>query len=138
MTKLILITISLILVSCGPPKFVDPEFEPYVDSFKQNAKIYNVPVIFNLNIRFGDFSKQDYDVVGYCDWKNDIYIKRSTWEYYGWATREELIYHELGHCVLNKWHVNTFSIMRPYLLSEQYYFDNRTMLIKEFFTGVRE
>lgn len=50
------------------------------------------------------------------------------------ANREELMFHELGHCILNRAHVNSEqSIMNPYHLDASLYINNYAHYIAELF-----
>src|SRR5690606_17670169 len=50
------------------------------------------------------------------------------------ADREQLMFHELGHCILNRSHTNsTNSIMYPYHLSANYYINHYVNYIAELF-----
>lgn len=106
----------------------NPEFVPYVDSFEQqfNVKV-NVPII----------SKQiDVNKAGVCyvwsDGYREIQINSRHWSYFSEEQKEQLVFHELGHCVFNLDHDDSSleykpncpnSIMRSFVFN-QYEIDN--------------
>lgn len=116
--KTIFIIISIILTSCGVSDestkeyFVDSELEPYVNKFQ---KIYNQD-IDNLVVVF----TEETNHLGYCDIRHEwhkkmfnktiknysptIYINAKKWPILNYAQREAIMFHELGHCVLNRSH----------------------------------
>jgi hypothetical protein len=113
----------------------DEEFEQYVESFEEDwgEKITDLTIVFAQ-------VKQDEETpttkLGVCHINKDttphIIIDPDTWETMSDTRRKLLMYHEMGHCVLFREHVegrNT-SIMNPlliwssvYLKDEQYFLD---------------
>lgn len=130
--KYVLIPIALMLTACGQgfqthsdPRTivgVDPEFAPYVQSYtgyKGRGLNYDIP------IQFADLQG---NTVGLCTrWSSgerQIQIDRDYWNnYLDDGEKYEVIFHELGHCDLNRDHVSTTnngvpnSIMYPYVFS---------------------
>jgi hypothetical protein len=55
--------------------------------------------------------------------------------------KEQLLFHELGHCVLNRKHcdlvvnLDPISLMHPKMLKSEYYKNNRDELIEELFNA---
>ncbi len=113
------------LLSCqqesGPepqpsPQFVvDPAFQTYVDRFVDAARDRGVKVdVSNLDMRFVD-GYVERDGFEYCGFANrtvatgtpDVDISRICWDQYDEVTREILIFHELGHAILDRRHINT-------------------------------
>jgi len=90
---------------------VDPEFEPYVNSFVEEATKRGVDVNFEesgLSIQFGEAGK---NVNGICrgfranmSSAHEIIIDRNRWRDDNEFEKERLIYHELGHCQLFRPH----------------------------------
>ena len=71
-----------------------------------------------------------------------IEIDRLFWSGADDARRENLMFHELGHCLLGRAHVETtdrlgypISVMYPYTLSSNLYAGRRTQYIAELFQG---
>ena len=108
----------------GPtPATTDLKFSDYIASFEDDFSVtVNVPIVF------GDITN---DAVGVCKkWSNgynEINIKLSYWDTINDKQKEQLIYHELGHCTLNLGHNGEsvimngvycpMSIMRPWAFS---------------------
>ncbi len=75
---------------------VDPAFVDYKHRFERH---YGKPV--SVGINFGEME----NAVGVCYYvTGNIEIDKDYWDSVGESAREELIFHELGHCVLNKEH----------------------------------
>lgn len=115
-TSLILMMVSgLLLVRCCvfPVTGIDPELKPYVDSFFDEAEKrghHNLrPDV--LNVGFQDISGSAQGRTIYLT--NTIIIdpKSPGWEY----NPEALVYHELGHLILKRDHLNT--VHNKYCLS---------------------
>jgi hypothetical protein len=81
-----------LLVSCGrPTTTVDPAFTDYVNSF-ETATSHSV----KSGISFGDAGQGN---AGFCNFsQQQIQIDQTAWDSFGPDEREELIFHELGHC----------------------------------------
>jgi len=91
---------------------VDPQFQPFVDSYIEEAVKRGVEVDFEktgLSIQFGDVPPNANGVCkGFI--KNftsahEIVIHRNRWEGFNESGKERLIYHELGHCHLYREHL---------------------------------
>lgn len=119
----------LIFTNCKKDKVyaVPKELQPYIDSFIAEAKARGINLVIddlviiyekNLNVNGVDaagvctFSKKDPHTIKLDttsgNWQNSL------------SSREQLIFHELGHCVLNREHTdikfasdNYKSIMKP-------------------------
>ena len=90
---------------------VEEELLPHVIQFEKEC---GVPV--KLNVYFADFStfnktmkliNSDFHAIGMCSpfFFGDIYIDRAWWfSTYNYYRKEELMFHELGHCVLHRFH----------------------------------
>lgn len=126
----------LLLISCGKslPDFLnikgspvkksktDPAFSQFVESFSRQFNVgVKVPIVFkNIKSRYAGVCLK------YSSGYREIQINPTHWKNYSLEQREQLIYHELGHCVLNRGHndklmeANTNcpdSIMRSYMFS---------------------
>lgn len=129
--------ISLIFLSavsaCGPEydakqSFkVDSEFKELISIFEkeQDVKV-NIDVIFN---------SLESTTIGVCYWYEEdnkkvgvrVEIDPEFWFESVEAAREELLFHELGHCILGRDHDTTLlygampkSVMYPYVFSTTY------------------
>lgn len=143
--KALLILSTLVLTACGQnlstnkdPRTisgVDPAFVPYVElykSMKGRGLSYDIPIAFG---------NQDGNVIGVCTrWSSghrQIQIDPTYWNdpYTTEHEKISLIFHELGHCDLNRDHVTALrsnnwpvSLMYPYNYGynspdESYYFN---------------
>jgi hypothetical protein len=88
---------------------IDPELQPYFDSFQEEA------LKRGRNIQFENFqitaSIQEINrqsVAGQCTQAegtiNQILIDQRYWRGYTPLLREALVFHELGHCILKRSH----------------------------------
>lgn len=137
--------IAMLLTACGTaptsidvkepthgyrPTVVHAELAPLVDKFKDLYKIQ-----FNIRVEFFDL---DSPSAGMCySWSNghrEIDIDQEEFEYMDEYEQEILVFHELGHCILNRGHDDTDyagdwigpnSIMNPYIFSGETYFEHR-------------
>lgn len=111
----------------------------------------------NVSISYGNFLGSS--VVGICwsysktgNWYKGKFIKidEGYWKESSNATREILLFHELGHCELNRDHEDEFvtliidnrevfmskTIMNSYIIDEKKYRENREYYIKELFNKI--
>lgn len=141
MKQLLLLTFLLLLAGCGQdttaprttaqPAPVDPEFIPYVSAFEQH---YSVNAS-GTGISFAPQTSFPGTIIGYCDGKN-VTIDSDYWAIAGDKERLLLVFHELGHCVLQHGHDKDLdpttgcplSVMNPYLPTEWCYNNNPGML----------
>ena len=100
----------------------DPAFDSYVKAFSNEFKVrVSVPVIFN-NI--------ENNIAGVCriwyDGYRQIEINSKYWFSFSEEQKEQLIYHELGHCVFKLGHDDSMlttdkkcpnSIMRSFMFN---------------------
>lgn len=143
----------LFLCSCQvqdyrPVVDIPPEFQEYVHNFVEESVTQGRPVsINNLIVRFSD--GLDDNILGEC-WmgqQRKILINVKYWPGSSLLYKHVLMYHELGHCVLNRDHVETgriydgtcsaTSIMWPYLNNDiQMYEHNWDAYMYELFNAV--
>ena len=108
-----ILAISILLGSCHHENMQDypPAFEEYVDEFfyQANQRGLNLyPENLNFSIQFGE---TDDELGGFCNTKgNAITINAEDWEHRDQPEREHVIFHELGHCILNRDHRNDESV----------------------------
>jgi hypothetical protein len=137
--KKTLIAFFIGLTSCGKPAFHDQAFSIYLSNF---SSYYNVSVAGTTV----EFETLEDDAVGVCDMSdNEIKIDPEYWYNADDYEKEELIYHELGHCVFNLEHnedlvqmpnmpvgaMMPVSIMYPYTLDSTLYAENRDYYLAE-------
>ena len=129
-TVLALTGLALALSACGREKKVevDAQFDSQVTTFKKLSN--GSAQIDDLVVKFGDTGSPR--ARGVCKLSDDapptVVINKATWDVISDEEREELILHELGHCVLKRKHKDATrpdgapeSIMYPYsMLPEEY------------------
>ncbi|MHB9056713.1 MAG: hypothetical protein ACYC2P_11270 [Paludibacteraceae bacterium] len=110
----VLINISFFSCKDGNEYRVSSDFEPYVIRFENEAEKRGD----TLNIKSGgliiEYGNLKNDVAGLCHYEQPIRIEidRDYWEKMGKYAgadliREELIFHEMGHGLLSRKHLNT-------------------------------
>lgn len=102
------------------------EIRPYINRFVDEARSRNVEVPVTISsIEFADFSVDKPSLLGECmtfgmgidgiwPFKRFIRFDKWWWDHLGDMQREQVLFHELGHCVLDWDHVDEyFNIMFP-------------------------
>ena len=145
MNKLLSILSLLLFVSCGDTYDyresdtiagtgeVDAELSVYLERFEDDMGV-TIPDHLSINVVETLENVYNSNVDAVC-WSRGgvgekIEIRRSRWEELSEASREQLLYHELGHCVLDKGHKSGNrwgsqgywcppSIMNPYTFTER-------------------
>lgn len=112
------LALILLFASCAseepdlPNIFVEDAFEPYVESFiSEGAKRgYNIDFEdTGLTIIFGhtpNASASCSEIAGHDHGSHQIMVNKKAWQTLNDSLRERLIFHELGHCELNRTHKN--------------------------------
>lgn len=120
------------ITACGQQhksnKFtINPDFQVYVDKFEQT-----IGESVEIDI---DYNHLEYPIVGRClkwtDGYKNIEIDPTHWPEVLDVEKEELILHELGHCILDRDHDQSMlsidgyylipkTIMYPYLFGREY------------------
>jgi hypothetical protein len=101
----------LMLMSCAPDprtiRGVDPEFNYYLDLYvkiKGKPLYYDIPIQFSSNMEPGEVGNcKRWGYYGY----RQITIDKTYWLSADTNHKISLIFHELGHCDLNRDHVET-------------------------------
>lgn len=87
---------------------VDPEFEPYVQEFIEEAAKRGEQIDFSdtgLSIAFSDFPLDR--AAGLCSLgRHSVIIDKEDWFRFSDRFRSYLLFHELGHCELDRGHRN--------------------------------
>jgi len=161
MKYLLVSVLTAVVVVLGCTSFKKkPEFgvfQSYVDSFKKAAKSQGVrPYLGSLTIVFVDGFKGpdktiDYSgIIGLC-MPGDIihtpviYISKPYWTRTNELRHEQLIWHEMGHCVLGRPHLmqikdeHPISIMYPdtdVVNDEVWYLEHKQDFIEELFRTI--
>jgi hypothetical protein len=136
------VTMSCMTINLNAP-YIDYRLEPYVKSFIYEANKHGVNVDIGRLIvkidRIIDKDNKDSDTIGLCNMSNRLKEITIDSEYAKSGNLEEVIYHEMGHCVLNREHCITkinkkrVSLMYPYIEDDNDYASNRERYIKELF-----
>lgn len=126
-----LIALMLLLSACGPKErgAIDPAFDSYVQDFemKVGMPVTGVDIVF---------APTEYPAIGVCyqysSGNNKIHVDPKKWASMDGYGREQLMYHELGHCVLGQGHNNAEiklgrwtvegSIMNSYWFGNSWYY----------------
>ena len=155
MKKIFLCLFSLFIFnSCSKkntPLYVEESLKPFVDKFILAAQFRNIPInTNNLVVKLGDANDINPQVnkVGYCAYDNSnngfeflntesnvstVIIDSRFWNRtdINDIQRTELIFHELGHCILGRKHDTRLyknqpeSLMYPNLVSMSYFISYR-------------
>ena len=124
--KYILLIFSLMTIGCAKQVTnfsVDPALMPYYEAFvKEGQDRGNNQATNDLSMNFGETTG---NVIGYCRRQESynwnlltketvstpvVVVKPSWWKNATEASRRELVYHELGHCLMDKDHNNQKSM----------------------------
>jgi hypothetical protein len=156
--RVLMFLFCFLLGSCvtlfpNPPPGIHPELQEYVDRFEEYARkyygeSYSIP---HMDIGFGDTSHfseilhgPGYVTVGWCNkvspTRRSIMIDEESWQHYPDIRKEQLMFHELGHCALDRPHVEEedpenlpVSLMYPVMMNDSLYRLHRETYIKELF-----
>ena len=128
----------------------DGGFLSYITTFENNGKIeFNDPTfkVTNVPVNFGDTENPEF--VGVCftysNGDKEIIIDKQWWDRVSPTSRESLIFHELGHCALNRVHNDEeiekngktvrASIMNPGVVSSMDYNSYKPGYLHELYTN---
>lgn len=113
MNRFLLYSLVLFLLSCSQENMqvYSEEFEPFVLEFFRQAELRDKGMFiedYDFAIEFG-ITKDEF-TAGQCSQRrNEITIDKEVWDNYDIPQKEHLIFHELGHCLLELDHYNTKS-----------------------------
>lgn len=122
------------------------EFNVFKQLFEDEAYLRNINLsTSSIKIGFTDsshFQEITKSGVAYCqrDTKQ-IVVNKDSWDNYSEIKKEIVIFHELGHCLLDKDHDNhehkgeKLSIMHERILNPSFYDEYREHYLDELFTG---
>ncbi len=95
--------------SCSKEKeqIIPDEFQPYVDMFFEEGKSRGLNINLNeIDFEIG-FGTLGGTIAGQCTFRNNkITIDEESWNFMSEEQRVWLIFHEMGHCVLDRQHKN--------------------------------
>ena len=105
--------LAILLSGCGqaPIGVVDPLMAPYFARFSQAIGVD----VSEISGRFANLSGA---TVGLCTVSGQgklIQIDPTNWDKAGDDEREEILFHELGHCSMNLVHIPELQLMNSYL-----------------------
>ena len=136
--RFIAFILILAIVGCGKTIYNPEFFHDYVKTFEAESRIYgNAQNVNNLIIRFAgrDSPNLPDTIAGRCTASIGtplIEINPVHWSHFTAECKEILIFHEMGHCILNLDHDDSKpAIMNTNLLC--HYNDNRTGILSDFF-----
>jgi len=122
--KVIAFSMSLMCISsCAMANFEYEYYEFYKESVKRSCVVFPMPAYF---------AKIENNVAGYCIPTFGILINEERWASMGPYQKKELIFHELGHCVLGLEHKEP-GLMAPVMHSEEEVKKNWDAWVNEFF-----
>lgn len=103
--------IIILFWSCNKDNatFVDPAFVIFLDLFEKEALLRDVDLIDELAGLDISFTSFDQSIAGQCQVSKDIHrilVDSNYWEGATESEREVLLFHELGHCILNRTHLD--------------------------------
>ena len=111
MKGLLVLTIlfaSLALQGCGT---IDPELAPYIQKFYREAAARKM--VPQKPLRWASFvdtfgsPEEDAKVAARCiSFLNGVEVRRGAWDEGGESEKTNLIFHELGHCLLDRPHLD--------------------------------
>jgi len=103
-----------IAISCGEEDLLEthPEIQPYFDLFAEEAALRGIDVDYEAERIEGLLQEiTATDVLGQCfrnvNRPRKVVIDLDTWNEADDATKQFLIFHELGHCFLDRGHRDT-------------------------------
>ena len=115
-----MVLVLFLLTGCGTHVTnIDVEFQDDVESFVQDASKRDIKLdTTNLSVT-GVFSipnlSSGQKVLGSCTLGQKIVkINKEIWNDYDRNIQKEVIYHELGHCLLNRMHNNKRLLINNY------------------------
>lgn len=111
----LMVALLLIRTEDTEPRFIEPELRAYLNSFLSRAEQVGVKIEGVSTHRIEFVSEMQDTNIGLCyPYLNRLYINKSFWVTASKSQREELMYHELAHCLLDLPHSNNYpDIMQP-------------------------
>ena len=145
----LLILSTIILLSACSKTDVDAEYSLYVSNFERlwGKSVTNLIVKSkDLDCKEGEDGeeiclagkcKKDREQITNTIVQRTIYIDPQIWDQSCEYQKEATMFHELGHCFLNRKHVDHDSYMLERLQDCDFYREKRGELIEEIFNGPR-
>ena len=143
----LLIFLAVLLVSCHGEDLVDDELDIYLERFQEEAAMRNITIDYERRPIEARLEVHAMEVaLGWCnydfDTQNKVTINLVFWDVLDDLGKEKLIFHELGHCILNRQHLDRIrgdgfckSIMHSgQACADNYSPDTREAYLDELFT----
>lgn len=111
MKKIFLFGLVLFIMSCKSDSTESLDVQLYLDRFEEEANERGFTYINEIgNIEVHLVEIISFGVLGQCfrdpDDINQIHLDRTYWEGASDLEKEFVVFHELGHCLLNRGHLN--------------------------------
>ena len=151
-TYLLLALSCLLMWSCSKdaePKIIEAELQVHFDAFVTEAASHNIEIDLST-IDLGGYVKNiETDgtmgqCISYTDGSKNVVVDEQIWDRLDALEREYVVFHELGHCILQRSHNDEQdtngvceSIMQSgdRLCQSNYTITNRSILLNELFTN---
>lgn len=124
----------VLISSCSSPQPKARELLPYIRTFERVTGMS----AWGVKVSFGELPPGVVGLCHYEDSERSIEISTKYWPKLSEYSREALLLHELGHCVLNLEHSDKLrsdncpkSLMFPSLLPDECYLKHRPDYIRE-------
>ena len=111
---LLIASMLLVFWTCQPEEeiFLSPELAPYFETFAFEAAERNIQFDYVAERIEGILTNiEETDVSGKCEQNsvdpNRVYIDQQFWRNASELEREFIVFHELGHCFLDREHLET-------------------------------
>lgn len=145
-SKFLVLAVLVLATGCGRKQLEVAGFESYVDAFQASSNAHGRNItVEELIIQFGTTASANADATCYRGGSETpkIVVDPNRWEQMPEEQRTALLFHEMGHCVLNREHKSgpmdsggcPGSVMNPYTLSATCFSGHRDHYEEELFTG---
>lgn len=136
MTIIKLCVILGLLAGCGNKKEIDEELAPFNTKFERIAKECDI----DLKPSSLKFSTSREKLYGWCQrFGGEVLINRRNWHTLSAVQKEQLVFHELGHCRLNQVHNDDdLNVMNTAgFIDEETYTEYYNYFIRRLFVGCK-
>jgi hypothetical protein len=119
----------------------DPLLDTFIEDFFQDARHFGSTCFRARSVQFGTQESmpkaEDGVIIGYCTDRGEIVLSEQVWKQYGLLFNKALLYHELGHCILQLDHApeGTLNLMAPRMLVDYELAEHWAELKLKLFTG---
>lgn len=122
---------------------IDARARIYTEDFFREAEARKVHCVPASSLSFQSakkvqevFKDEKLYVIGYCTSDGKIVLNENAWAYFSDVEKRALVFHELGHCILNLGHSDlaALNLMAPQILTETQLTTNWPLLVEKLFT----